>query len=190
MSEQKREQLSAFMDGELDETSSIADELMRDTSLGLAWRRYHVITDVIQRNLPRYLNQDLVSRVSAAIKDEPTILAPSGRKPVVAVLKPVAGLAIAASVAALAVFAVRNNQQDDYNTISPEASIAQQSPVKQVTTLPMRQVSTGNIEPVYQPIPANSRLNSYLVNHNEYRTHAGMQGMLPYVRIVTYDKQE
>ena len=189
MSEQKREQLSAFMDGELGEMPSIADEVLLDNSLGGAWKRYHLISDVIQRNMPAYLDGNLASRVAAAIKDEPAILAPSVRKQAAALLKPVAGLAIAASVAMLAIFAVRHNQGMHNQATAPELAVAQQAPIETVP-LAARQVSVETTELVYKLIPASSRLNSYLVNHNEYRTHTGMQGMLPYVRIVTYDKQE
>jgi hypothetical protein len=37
---------------------------------------------------------------------------------------------------------------------------------------------------------AQTRLNRYLVNHNEYRSNAGVQGMLPYVRIVAHEVEE
>ncbi|MDH5593931.1 MAG: anti-anti-sigma factor, partial [Gammaproteobacteria bacterium] len=40
---------------------------------------------------------------------------------------------------------------------------------------------------VKQPA-VESRLNSYLVNHNEYSN--GMQGVLPYARIVGYDSEK
>ena len=189
MNEQKREQLSAYMDGEAGEMPSIADEIIRDDSLGPVWKRYHLISDVMRGYLPRHLDGELASRVAAAIKEEPAILAPTVRKRSAAILKPVAGLAIAASVATLAIFAVRHNQGDQYQAGQPEPAVAQQAPV-QAVPVTARQVSADNTEPVYKPIPASSRLNSYLVNHNEYRSHTGMQGMLPYVRIVTYDKQE
>ena len=39
-------------------------------------------------------------------------------------------------------------------------------------------------------VGAESRLNRYLVNYNEYRTNAGVQGMLPYVRIVAHEVEE
>ncbi|MCI0399934.1 MAG: sigma-E factor negative regulatory protein [Gammaproteobacteria bacterium] len=35
-----------------------------------------------------------------------------------------------------------------------------------------------------------SRFSGYLINHNEYGANIGMQGMLPYVRIVTYEPNE
>jgi hypothetical protein len=38
-----------------------------------------------------------------------------------------------------------------------------------------------------QPPPENSRLNGYLVQHNEYAASSGVQGVLPYVRIVGHN---
>jgi hypothetical protein len=36
----------------------------------------------------------------------------------------------------------------------------------------------------------SARLNRYLVNYNEYRNNAAVQGMIPYVRIVTHDEDK
>jgi hypothetical protein len=37
------------------------------------------------------------------------------------------------------------------------------------------------------PQAGRNNLDIYLVNHNEYAVSRGMQGMLPYVRIVGHD---
>jgi hypothetical protein len=40
-----------------------------------------------------------------------------------------------------------------------------------------------------EPATSTRDLDAYLVNHNEYSVNGGMQGMLPYVRIVGQDSQ-
>ena len=37
---------------------------------------------------------------------------------------------------------------------------------------------------------AESALNAYLVEHNEFAPTSGMNGMLPYVRVVGYDSDK
>jgi hypothetical protein len=37
------------------------------------------------------------------------------------------------------------------------------------------------------PVDQKQKLDIYLVNHNEYTVNHGMQGMLPYVRIVGHE---
>ena len=36
----------------------------------------------------------------------------------------------------------------------------------------------------------NERLNEYLMNHNNYRSNGGVNGVIPYVRMVTTEPQE
>ena len=43
------------------------------------------------------------------------------------------------------------------------------------------------VAPESGPRTRKGRLDVYLVNHNEYAVSRGMQGMLPYVRIVGHD---
>lgn len=109
MNETKHEQLSAFMD---DETGGrqreLVDDLLRDPELLDTWSRYHLISDCLRRNMPARRDRELPEKVAAALESEPAILAPT-RFPS-AVVKPVAGFAIAASVAALAVFGIQQQQ--------------------------------------------------------------------------------
>ena len=43
---------------------------------------------------------------------------------------------------------------------------------------------------VMKRIDTDSRFGRYLMNHSEYRTNTGMQGMLPYVRIIAVEPEE
>jgi negative regulator of sigma E activity len=107
MSEQKLESLSAFMDGELDgDPATVIDSLMREEALRRKWTRYHLIADVMHQSLPERLDSRFAARVAATLRTEPTVLSPVRRR-LPAYLKPAAGLAIAASVAAMAVITVQ-----------------------------------------------------------------------------------
>jgi sigma-E factor negative regulatory protein RseA len=85
--------------------------------------------------------------------------------------KPVTGFALAASVAAMGVLALRvidtgeSAKSDDLHRVAQK----DQSKVGQS--------------------PLDSRLNTYLVNHNEYASMNGVQGVMPYVRIVGIDSR-
>ena len=117
------------------------------------------------------------SRVSQALEDEPAILAPVHKRKralrIPFIMKQVGGLAIAATVSAVAVLTVQHTQ--DQTTTTP-TEIAAANPPAQV-----RYVSdTSGLDTAVQ-----SKLDGYLVNHNEYSVSANMQGVLPYMRIVS-----
>jgi sigma-E factor negative regulatory protein RseA len=192
MSENSREQISALMDGELgNESKSIIQALGKNDEHRRTWARYHLIRDCLHGNLPEHIDLDIAARVSEAIKSEPSIVAPSHTTNV---LKPVLGFAIAASVAVIAILGIQQT-----NT-TPSLSLPSQSIAIQQSIPAKQQLASNLIEqgysqrvqqlPVATQIDAGSRLNRYLVNYNEYRANAGMRGMLPYVRIVSYETEE
>ncbi|MFO1435478.1 MAG: sigma-E factor negative regulatory protein [Gammaproteobacteria bacterium] len=108
MSDEKLMGLSALTDGECsDLEANTALSAAKDEDLRAAWTRYHLIGSVMRNELPRFMDKGFANRLQQAIASEPTVLAPRER-PAQSWLRPVAGLAIAASVAAVAVLRVGN----------------------------------------------------------------------------------
>lgn len=193
MSEQKKQQLSIFMDGEFEQqTDQIIGDLIHDESLRNTWWRYHMISDALSSHTTECVDRTLADRVSAQIKDEPTVLAPNP-SPSRSFIKPVAGFAIAASVAAMAIFGIQHNRTEQGGH-QPQQIAAQQADVISGNTqfsLPSRPASLEVARPEVRNVGVNSRLNSYMVNYNEYRTtRSSMQGMLPYMRIIAYENDK
>jgi len=101
-------------------------------------------------------------------------------------------LAIAASVAVVAVLSVQRLDRSVPGGTAP--AVARQQPAAAPAQAQFAQVNavqnqdsgmTGQRQQEFSP-----RLSSYLVNHSEYKTSLGMQGMLPYVRIVGYESDQ
>jgi len=208
------ERISALVDGELDEQEHQAsvDKLLAHSENRKAWGRYHLIGDTLKRSLPKGMDHDFSSRVMAALDNEPTVLAPP------APAKPswgqrVAGLAVAASVTAVAILGVQFMYQQDGQTLTPQmaqtsmglsptaqSQVArvnlqqsqpgvQQSRVQQSLRANMQTVTQSSVAMAHSPKPVNqfhSRLNKYLVDHNQQAPRAAVQGMIPYARIVAY----
>lgn len=195
MSEKSREQISALMDGE-QETGSIfiLSAMSNNEEFRQTWNRYHLIGEVLRGNLAENFDPGFVSRVSQAIENDAAYHASAGNRKLL-FLKPLAGLAIAASVAAVAVLGVRQVGVTPGSDSSPELVANNQSPgttaVQKRRAVPVSD-TPAMIRPdqIRSPVDAESRLNRYLVNYNEYRTNAGVQGMLPYVRIVAHEVEE
>jgi negative regulator of sigma E activity len=96
-------------------------------------------------------------------------------------IRPIAGLAIAASVAAVAILGIQAYRPGE---LSPSAEIAQGQPVRiersnlefgVPVSVPDRQV----VQPVQLKIQSDARISRYILNHNEYQSRVGAQGVTP-----------
>ncbi len=177
MSDSLNEQVSACVDGESDvtERALLLRRLSQDDGLRSRWARYHLISDALKNNLPEQPSLSLADRIHQAVAQETT---PQRAFSAARLLKPAAGFAIAASVAALAVFAVRS---------LPTATSPAQTQQLASVAVPAQQLRfQGTHWDRAQPEVA-ARLNTYMLNHSGHAETAGMQSVLPYVRIVGYD---
>jgi sigma-E factor negative regulatory protein RseA len=165
MANNVEEQLSAFVDGELTdhEMNAVLANLRNRAELRERWARYHLISDGIHRNLPTRMPHDLRGRVARALEREPVVMMPPARRSrhVPSWVKQAAGVAVAASVTAVAIIGFQNFS----------------SPI----ALPW----TSAAAPAEPVVTADNDLAPYLLNHNESVAAAGY-GMLPYVRLVSH----
>lgn len=174
MNEQKREMLSSVIDGETTIDDKLIDEINADEALRAHWQRYHLIRDVLTHHLPEQGAVDVSAGVMAALRDEPTILAPRRKRISHKVMKQAAGLAVAASVATVAVMSVQTMQVAKQDTAGTSIARIEQ-PAIDPSAIAQARLRNQAIQ---------SKLSGYLVNHNEYSVSARMQGMMPYMRIV------
>lgn len=181
-----REMLSALVDGQLQgqELTQAIAYINSDPAARAEYLRMQYTSDVMH-GYTRAVTQrpaDLAARLSAILADEP-VYQQNALLAKAKVLtfpktfwKQATGLAMAASVGALAVVGVMN--QPDYQT-TPMASVENSSNTTQVAT----QVNRWTVgEPEIE-----DRLNNYLVDHNEY---AGGAGMFSYGRVVSYGTEQ
>ena len=164
-----KEKISAFLDGEVNdlEHERALRALGSDLELGAVWERYHLAGTAIRRELEIMVSPDLADRIQQRLRDETPGRAGSrdffsSRS----VLKLGAGLAIAASVAAVAILNL--------------------PPVLNPADTPLAKRSPGTaVADARQAEPAQQNaLNPYLMQHGEFTPAAGMNGMLSYVRVV------
>lgn len=170
------EKVSALMDAELSdlEERRVLETLAQDAELRRTWGRYHLARAAMTRQLDYVASTRLAESVYAKLQD-PTITIARGSRN----YRWVGGLAIAASVAALAIVGLPVWQQPD----------APSTPALAVSSFTPTEVATATEAPVADD--ANEgRFSAYLVGHNEFMPTADMGGMLPYVRVVTYDRDK
>lgn len=183
-------QLSAMVDDELQdiENDLVLRRLSRDQDARDRWERYHLISDALKDHLPAMIDTDFATRIRQAIDAEPLPLPVI--KPLPAWYKPVTGFALAASVVLMALFGLKLTQTDTLQSTPQLATATTGAPgfPTPAVSLPIQTVvSIQRGEPTSKPV--ESRLGSYLVNHNGYASMNSMHGMLPYVRMVGYQTE-
>jgi sigma-E factor negative regulatory protein RseA len=187
MSKESLEHLSSLMDGELSNEAGLflTRRMSTDEALCDTWERYHLIRDCIRQPGSKQIVTGLSAKLNATLDEEDSPIE-SVRRPNVW-LKPLSGLAIAASVALMAV--VVTAPQVSELPAGNDTALSQ--PVNAPFVSP-NNVSPGNssITPVsqaasYAPQQADSNvLNSYLLRHNQVSQAAGRHGFVSYIPIV------
>lgn len=183
MVESVKEQLSACLDGELPERELplLSKRLANDAELKAAMSRYALIGETLRTGEAAQPARGFADAVMAKLAEEAPLKHPSRLSPtVVRRLRPVAGVAVAASVAALAVFSV---QQSGLMPAQPAAgSMVADSAQAPAPASVVADVSDRYVVPVQSSntsafIPA-TRLTNYVVAHSEYSSPLGRRSVL------------
>lgn len=183
MSNESLEHLSSLMDGELSRDASLflTRRLFVDEEMCETWERYHLIRDCIRQPGSKQMVSGLSIKLSASLDAEkpPTVSAWRGKRWIM----PVSGLAIAASVAlmAIVVTAPQPGQipaQDETALVKPV-----NQPFVSPNTLAVSPASRAVSYAPEQQVNSN-RLNAYLLRHNQMARTAGRQGFVSFVPIV------
>jgi sigma-E factor negative regulatory protein RseA len=198
MSEQIHEQVSAFLDGELPdpETELLLKRLTRDAELRESFGRYALIGEALRGTSPSVLSKGFASRVNRAIDGEPM---PVAVQPQIAKSprwwRPVAGVGVAAGVAAFAIVALQQRaaspniaqvQPAAIVKVAPGMPVADSRPVS-VNPSPAA-LTAQNHEALSYTVPtatadstlgmAPARLTNYVFAHSKYSSGLGQRGVL------------
>jgi sigma-E factor negative regulatory protein RseA len=172
MSEKTREHISSLMDGEISPETSrfLVRRLGSDKDLCATWARYHLVRDCLRHPDGGAYGSDLCQRVSRVLRDEPPARGHSSltRR----WLRPVAGGAIAAAVALMAVVLVDPGRA----TLQPEAAnlATAESEASFVNPEGLRGLPSSRVASLNPTPSGNGRINHYLLRH--YQATGGNNG--------------
>jgi negative regulator of sigma E activity len=182
MSDQIREQVSAFLDGELpsSETELLLKRLTRDVELRESFGRYALIGETLRGSSRVSLSRGFALRVNRAIDGEPaTMTPPPARVASARWWMPVAGAAVAASVAAVAVVALQERALSPSATRPVVAQVVAQSMAGPKEALSYTTPVAPTVQTAVRP---GTRLTSYVFAHSNYVSGLGqgnvMSGLL------------
>lgn len=200
MTDALNEQLSACLDGELPpaELDLLLKRMGREAELRAAIGRYSLIGEAMRAERPAVASRDFASKVMAGVAAEPApaqvpqshgvangirtqpaaaVRAPRISPAALRYLRPAAGMAIAAGVAAVAVLTLQPASQPDGVNMPLVAANQPAANDATVTVDPESSyvVPTSTTSSAF--IPA-TRLTNYVVAHSEYSSPLGRRSVL------------
>ena len=198
MTERMRESISALVDGEANELEleRVLSQIGDDRDIRQAWVRYNVVHTAVSGQEVTHLELDVSSRGSTAIaRDRGAAGAPASREGLrQRLLRPVASVAVAASVAAAVVIGGQQLAQIEGSPYGDgQAVAASSSPVGMVNSLGATSVRASygtRAIPVLQPATrtayqemARQRMQKYMQEHAEHAALNSPQGLIPFARV-------
>ena len=192
MADKINEQLSALIDDECvtAEQALLLRRLSQNPDLQQRWQRYHLIGDTLKNNLPDAFDSQFCNRIQRAIAAEPALqVAATLQQHQVKTVEqkrwyqPVTGLAVAASLVVAIAAGVMVQQQ-----IASDADEQTDTLVINQPNQPVAAEGAGSSLVAGQQSGVDkARLSDYLVNHNELASMTSVHGIMPYMRVVSYN---
>ena len=192
MSEQIREQVSAFLDGELpdSETELLLKRLTRDGELRESFGRYALIGEAVRGPSLSLMTKGFAGRVNLAIDGEPIPAngqVPQPRAP--RWWRPFAGAAVAAGVAAVAVVALQQRAVAPTLRAPAQSAVLAQSGVAVQASREAISYTVPATSPAAPAAMPSARLTNYVFAHSKYSSGLAQRGVLADLLIEADEQQ-
>ncbi len=188
------EKISILVDAEvrIDGQYASVKDMLTGSDASRAWQRYHLIGDVLRKRHRGVTRKIADGRLADDIQDqigqEPIRIAPRALEGETLIRrksnrgdsrfsKTASGLAIAASLAAVTFFGL--NLQQAQNTPDIPA-VTEKAPLQ-------TPVLAGNTQWQTEQPESENDLNAFLVEHGEFTSPSGLNGLIAYAKFVSYD---
>jgi len=211
---EQRENLSALIDDyqQSESDQSLLNDVLGDVNKQYTLRRYQMIGEVMRNETPEAIKLDFAADVMSQIEKESVLQVkpqPENKQSEQSswfwsvLFKPVAGLAVAATVAVVAVSSLQLqpaavDQADSLASVDDSSAKVEFLASIPVINRGLSTVSVNGDNPASQvgmnwKIKRNEpeiqkKLNTYLVKHNEFSN--SLQGIIPQARVVGFDAKK
>jgi len=181
MNNNLKQQISEFLDDELNSPAALRllSEALEDAQILTTLNRYATIRQAIKNDRLLISGGSFLQNVSAQIQQEPAYLLPN-RKPQTARHRRYRSLALAASIAIVAVLGTQIPDQAVTTDLS-DTGLA-------VADLPADQTKTGLETAKPEQTPLNQRIYDYLQAHNSGLYASGDPTSQPTVKVTAYSE--
>jgi sigma-E factor negative regulatory protein RseA len=178
MSEDLNQKISQFLDNELDHVQALnlLKKMQFQPELQDKMNRYEAISHALKRDVFLATLSDFSAKTHQKIQQEPVYLLPQ-HKPYKRTHKLIA---LAASIAIVAVVAGRSINGEDQHFKAASALQVAQHQLPEQTSSPVNQTAQ---------YPLNKRINDYLQAHNSSVYTNGEANFQPYARVTAYSQK-
>lgn len=219
LTDKRKEKLSAFLDNDLHRDELMSFSLSAEDEDAAQAQRYQIVGDALRGEMSDASFIDVSQAVREALANEnitdqmPVAQHATATKSVTqsqkasaapspwslsALLRPAAGMAVAASVAMVMVVSISQQETGAIAPIAGPVASNVQQPAAQPVMLQLaaeqptdNSAATDSVTVSHQPADGDPKLNQRLVNqHLEFATQDTMQGRLPYVRAVSFEPEK
>ena len=183
-----KQKISELLDEELPdgERSQVLHDMAGDRELRGTWERYHLIRAALRKELGVIVHPGVADQIGAVLAAENIV--PMRRRSyqdaIPRVAKLAAGLAIAASVATVAVISLQPKAQ--MQTAARAEIQAGRAADHRIAAASLAAGVAPAARAQTEPAAYQDALNAFLVEHGEVTPPAGMGGMMSFVRLVGY----
>jgi len=223
LTEKRKEKLSAFLDNDIHRDELMSFSLSAEEEDAAQVQRYQIMGDALRNEMSDASFVDVSQAVREAlagedIADQMPATQHSNSKTSVqqpqavssgsasawglsTLLRPAAGMAIAASVALVMVVGISQQETGAIAPVSGPIASNTQQPMAPPMAQPVMQLAAeaptnneaaaGSVTVSYEATDNDPKLNQRLLNqHLEFATQDTMQGRLPYVRAVSFEPEK
>ena len=182
MTSEIREQLSALIDGELDsaQTRFLLKRIDREPALAEQWSRMQLASQCLRRQTALLASEDFAAKVAASIAQAPA------ERGMPNWLRPAMGFALAAGVAAFALFVSLPTQQSVAPDVAATPTLSQDTGLRAsdlVAPLDVQRASSVD-DFALTSAPLDPVLEDYLLRHGAASADRSSIGYVPYVYVV------
>ena len=192
LTNKRKEKISAFLDNDMHSDELMSFSLSGEADDAETARRYQMVGDALRGEMSDSSFVDVSHAVREALVDEEsytsnvsqqssekTTAGNRGSFDLSAWFRPVAGMAVAATVAVVMVVTI--SEQGSSSGVSPVATEAVTQPAVQVAVEDKAKINQES----------NQQVDQNLINqHLEFATQDTLQGRLPLVRAVSYEAEK
>ena len=192
------DQISQLLDGELEQSAVrfTLKRLKNDAEARDYWQRMHLLRHTLRDGETVKVPADFLQGIQIAITNEEAPEGVSTKRTLVVWLKPLTGLAVAASVAMLALFGINQHMLQApidqpgagllADTIAPvetsESFVTRNNALEYGLNAQVIPVSFSE-----DPLVERRRLNKYLLRHSQVAAGSGHVGFISYIPLVSGD---
>lgn len=194
----RKEKISAFLDDDMHRDELMSFSLSAESDDAKVAQRYQMVGDALRGEMSdssfvdvsaavreALAGENIADQMTAQVETSSSEPAPakSGFFDLSAWIKPVAGMAVAASVAVVMVVSVTEQENAG---IAPVATTIEAQPVVQLA-VDDKAAGAASSHAVGNK---DTDLNPYINQHLEFATQDTLQGRLPYVRAVSFESEK